>query len=143
MNLLTRNGRTYRNAKLEHTIIEEISEYKYDEDGNIVIDPETGEPEEAVKKIKNTIFTGFKYNVVNQAAIEKTQYISNVWNQDATFTIKTYDPIDPTITDRVVISDRVYNIVNIYKDFDDSTAGMFGELGYYVIYIGLKGATTL
>ena len=143
MNLLSRNGRTYRSAKLEHTNVEEYSEYLYDDNGELVLNPETGEPEVAVKKVKTTLFTGFKYNLVNQATLEKTQYITNVWNQDANFTIKTFDPIDPAITDRVIIDDKAYNIVNIYKDFDDSTAGMFGSLGYYVTYIGLKGTVTL
>ena len=115
-----------------------------DDDGNPF--PKIDARGEAVvikDKRKTKIYTTFRYNMVDQASIDKNQYISNIWNQDATFTIKTYDPIDPVITDRVIVQDKVYTITNIYKDFDDSTASMFNDGGYYVTYLGLKGAVSL
>ena len=142
MKLLTRNERQYRRAKLEQILIEESEEYVYDENGDVKVD-EFGEPETKKEKRKTKIYTTFRYNMVDQASIDKNQYISNIWNQDATFTIKTYDPIDPVITDRVIVKDKVYTITNIYKDFDDSTASMFNDGGYYVTYLGLKGAISL
>lgn len=143
MKLITRAGKAFRNAKLEHTTVEEITIYKYDEEGNIELDPETGEALTETEKKKSTVFSRFKYNLVDQTTLEKQRYLTNVWNQDCTFTIKTYDGIDPLITDRVIINDKAYTITNIYKDFDDSTASMYNDGGFYVIYIGLKGATSL
>lgn len=142
MNLLTRAGKQYRKAKLEHTIIEESSDYVYDESGDVVLD-DLGEALTTNEKKKTLVFTSFRYNIVDQTVLEKNQYIRNVWNQDCTFTIKTSDNIEPAITDRIIINDKAYSITNIYKHFDDSTASMYDCKGFYVIYIGLKGAVSL
>lgn len=142
MILVTRNERQYRMGKLEQVLIEECEEYEYDDNGDILID-EFGEAVVKKEKRKSKIYTTFRYNMVDQASIDKNQYISNIWTQDTTFTIKTYDPIDPVITDRIIINDKVYTIGNIYKDFDDSTASMFNDGGYYVTYLALKGAVSL
>lgn len=142
MKLLSRNERQYRKAKLEQTLIEECEEYKYDENGNVEVDA-FGEAVTTKDKRKTKIFVSFKYNMVDQASIDKNQYISNIWNQDAIFTIKTYDGINPQMTDRIIIEDKCYSITNIYKDFDDSTASMLNNGGFYVTYIGLKGAAII
>ena len=142
MKLLSRNERQYRKAKLEQILIEETEEYEYDSNGDKMVD-EFGEAIIKKDKRKTKVFISFKYNMVDQASIDKNQYISNIWNQDATFTIKTYDGINPQMTDRIIIEDKCYSITNIYKDFDDSTASMLDNGGFYVTYIGLKGAAII
>lgn len=143
MEMNQRENRAFRTAKLERTITEKYIEYIYDEQGNIDVDDATGEPltKEVSKSYK--IFVPFKYNLVNQAQLQKLQYISNIWNQDCTFTIKTYDNIDISSTDRVIINDKAYTIDNVYKDLNDSSASMFAFKGYCTIYIGLKGSISL
>ena len=143
MEMNQRENRSFRTAKLERTITEKYIEYIYDAEGNIDVDDATGEPltKEVSKSYK--IFVPFKYNLVNQAQLQKLQYISNVWNQDCTFTIKTYDNIDISATDRIIINDKAYTIDNVYKDLNDSSASMFAFKGYCTIYIGLKGSISL
>ena len=143
MEMNQRENRSFRTAKLERTITEKYIEYIYDAEGNIDVDDATGEPltKEVSKSYK--IFVPFKYNLVNQAQLQKLQYISNIWNQDCTFTIKTYDSIDISATDRIIINDKAYTIDNVYKDLNDSSASMFAFKGYCTIYIGLKGSISL
>lgn len=143
MNLNSHENRAFRQAKLEQTITETSTNYKYDGNGEVEIDDVTGEPIMVEESRSHKVFIPFRYNMMSQAQIQKIQYIANVWNQDCIFTIKTYDPIDPKSTDRVVINDQVYTIDNIYKEFNDSTAGMFNTGGYCITYIGLKGAVSL
>jgi len=139
MNLNSHENRQFRKAKLEQTLVQTITRYEEDEDGNIIVD-EFGDPVVVEETTKNKVFTVFRYNIASQAQLQKVQYIQNYWNQDSTFTIKTYDGIDPQTTDRIIINDIAYSIDNIYKEYNDSTAGMFNTGGFCTTYIALKGS---
>ena len=143
MKLNSCENKAYRTAKLEHLINETSYSYKLNSEGEIEVSDVTGEPIMIEESRSHKIFIPFRYNMVSQAQLQKLQYISNVWNQDCIFTIKTYDNITPVVSDRVIIEDNAYTIDNIYKEFNDSTASMFNEWGYAITYIGLKGAISL